>query len=76
MIPLILMSDGIQLTTYSGDKKAWPIYLTIRNISQNFRGKLSNHITVLLAFLSIPPKIGKVNAIIKRQIQEKTHQIV
>lgn len=75
-MPLILMSDGTQLTTYSGDKKAWPIYLTIGNISQAFRGKLSNHTTVLLAFLPIPPKIGNVSAIIKRQIQENTYRII
>ena len=36
MMLLILMLDGTQLTTYFGDKKAWPIYLTIGNISQNF----------------------------------------
>ncbi len=76
MVPLILMSDGTQLTTYFGDKKAWPIYFTIGNISQSFRGKPSNHTTVLLAFLPIPPKIGKVNAAVKRQIQERTHRIV
>lgn len=70
------MSDGTQLTTYTGDKKAWPIYLTIGNISQAFRGKPSNHATVLLAFLLIPPKVGKVGATIKRQIQKNTHRII
>lgn len=70
------MSNGTQLKTYSGDKKAWPIYLTIGNISPVFRGKPSNHATVLLAFLPIPPKAGKVSATIKRQIQENTHQVI
>lgn len=36
----------------------------------------ANHATVLLAFLPIPPKVGKVSAIIKRQIQENTHRII
>jgi hypothetical protein len=32
--PVILASDKTNLTTFSGDKKAWPVYLTIGNISK------------------------------------------
>lgn len=62
--------------TYSGNKKAWPIYLTIGNISQAFCGKPSNHAIDLLTFLPISLKVGKVGATIKRQIQENTHRII
>lgn len=62
--------------TYSEFKKTWPIYLTIENISQAFCNKATNHVIVLLAFLPIPSKVGKVGAIIKCQIQKNTHQII
>jgi len=33
VIPIIIMSDATQLTNFSGDKKAWPVYMTIGNLS-------------------------------------------
>ncbi|KAI6017785.1 hypothetical protein BKA83DRAFT_17150 [Pisolithus microcarpus] len=35
--PVILLSDKTSLSVFSGDKKAWPIYLTIGNISKDIR---------------------------------------
>jgi hypothetical protein len=32
--PVILVSDKTQLTQFGGDKKAWPVYLTIGNIAK------------------------------------------
>ncbi|KIK15871.1 hypothetical protein PISMIDRAFT_16209 [Pisolithus microcarpus 441] len=35
--PVILSSDKTSLSVFSGDKKAWPVYLTIGNISKDIR---------------------------------------
>lgn len=33
--PVILASDKMQLSHFSGDKSAWPVYLTIGNIDKD-----------------------------------------
>ncbi|KAI6041032.1 hypothetical protein EDC04DRAFT_2867355 [Pisolithus marmoratus] len=35
--PIILSSDKTSLSVFSGDKKAWPVYLTIGNISKDLK---------------------------------------
>lgn len=35
--PIILASDKTQLTRFRGDKMAWPVYLTLGNISKEKR---------------------------------------
>ncbi|TCD60331.1 hypothetical protein EIP91_010340 [Steccherinum ochraceum] len=49
--PLIIASDETQLSQFGGDKKAWPVYLTIGNIEKSVRRKPSNHGTILLGYL-------------------------
>lgn len=58
IIPLLISSDETQLTNFSGDKKAWPIYLTIGNIDARTRNRPSMHANVLLALLPVPPKMS------------------
>ncbi|KAI5839086.1 hypothetical protein DFP73DRAFT_599051 [Morchella snyderi] len=57
IVPIICSSDITHLTNFSGDKKSWPIYLTIGNIPGNIRSKPSNKAHLLLALLPIPPKV-------------------
>ena len=57
LVPIICAWDVTFLTNFSGDKKGWPIYLTIGNILSSTRNKESKHATVLLALLPVTPKM-------------------
>ena len=53
IVPVILASDKTHLSQFSGDKQAWPVYLTIGNINQSIRRKPSERATVLVGYIPI-----------------------
>jgi hypothetical protein len=60
VVPMIFLSDATHLTNFSGDKKAWPVYMTIGNLSTTIRMAPSYHGILLIALLPIPIKMRDV----------------
>lgn len=53
IVPVILASDKTQLSTFSGDKQAWPVYLTIGNIEKSVRRQPSARANILLGYIPV-----------------------
>lgn len=71
------MSDQTHLTNFSGDKKAWPVYITIGNLLSARRNSPGSMAVLLLALLPVPPKLSKSKADQRqRQINADTLQDV
>jgi len=64
------MSDGTHLSNFAGDKKEWPVYMTIGNLASKIRQMPSTHSIVMVALLPIPIK----NRIIpQKRLDEQQH---
>ena len=59
VVPLLLASDTTHLTNFSRDKAAWPVSMSISNISKALRWQGTKRAWVLGALLLIPPKKPK-----------------
>ncbi|KAF5343887.1 hypothetical protein D9757_015253 [Collybiopsis confluens] len=57
--PVILASDKTQLTQFTGNKNAYPVYLTIGNIPKSLRRKPGSRACTLIAYL-FADKLDKV----------------
>ncbi|KAF8443742.1 hypothetical protein L210DRAFT_3395516 [Boletus edulis BED1] len=51
--PVILASDKTELSQFKGDKTAWPMYLTVGNLSKDVCHEPSQHASVLLGYLPV-----------------------
>ncbi|KAF5350938.1 hypothetical protein D9757_014387 [Collybiopsis confluens] len=73
--PVIIASDKTQLTQFSGNKSAYPVYLTIGNIPKSLRRKPGTRACVLIAYLSIdkPTKSGLSKTALKLRNYELFH---
>jgi hypothetical protein len=56
LVPLIFMSDGTHLWNFAGDKKEWPVYMTIGNLSSKIRQMPAAHTVIMVALLPSPIK--------------------
>jgi hypothetical protein len=53
VVPIILATDKTQLSVFSGGQKAWPVYLSIGNISKKIRRRPSQGAMILIAYLPV-----------------------
>lgn len=68
---MILVSDKTQLSQFSGDKSAWPIYLTLGNIAKATQRQLSQHACVLLGYIPV----SKLTCFKKSRYSVMTYQL-
>jgi len=54
LAPLIIMSNGINLSNFAGDKNEWPVHMTIGNLSSKIRQMRSTQSIMMVALLPIP----------------------
>ena len=76
IVPLICRLDKTQLTDFSGDKKAQPIYLTIGNIHSSLQNKYSNLTQIVLTFLPAPVKFQDNSASGDRAHRDINQQVL
>ncbi|RPA93469.1 hypothetical protein L873DRAFT_1705102 [Choiromyces venosus 120613-1] len=76
LVPIIGMSDQTHLTNFSGDKKAWPVYITTGNLLSTRRNRPGSMAVLLLALLPVPPKFPQSSSAdnLQRQINAGTLQ--
>ncbi|KAF8493104.1 hypothetical protein JB92DRAFT_2750807 [Gautieria morchelliformis] len=50
---LSISSDKTQLSRFSGDKEAWPVYISVGNIAKSVRRQTSKCAMILLGYIPI-----------------------
>ena len=75
VVPIIAISHQMHLTNFSGDKNAWPVYITIGNLPSTRRNRPGSMAFLLLALLPVLPKFAKSPANkLQRQMNADTLQ--
>jgi len=76
VVPIIGLSDQTHLTNFSGDKKAWPVYMRIGNILVWTRNSPAKMPILLLAFLPVPRRLtGESAHANEPQMQTNAHTL-
>ncbi|KZS96521.1 hypothetical protein SISNIDRAFT_407267 [Sistotremastrum niveocremeum HHB9708] len=53
IVPVIFATDKTNLSLFSGDKVAWPVYMTIGNLNKSTRRKVSRRAWRLVGYLPV-----------------------
>jgi len=64
------MSDGTHLSNFAGNKKEWPVYMAIGNLSSKLRQMPSTHCIIMVALL---PILIKNRNIPQKRLDEQRH---
>src|SRR5205085_10154874 len=64
------------LTTFSGDNKAWPIYLLLSNSVSTVHKKPSTLAMIIVALLPIPPKYTKQQKAAQADAQRQVNRYI
>jgi hypothetical protein len=64
------MYEGTHLSNFPGDKKEWPVYMTIGNLSSKLRQMPSIHSIIMVALLGIPIKNRNIP---QKRLDEQRH---
>jgi len=59
LVPIIGTSDQTHLSNFSGDNKAWPVYITLGNLLLASLHSPESMAVLLLALLPLPSKLSK-----------------
>ncbi|QRV96337.1 hypothetical protein RhiJN_24355 [Ceratobasidium sp. AG-Ba] len=66
----VVSSDETKLTTFSGDKKAHPVYMTLTNLPKHYCRKTSKRANILIGYLPVP----KLDCIPDKEERRKTRR--
>ncbi|KAJ7634868.1 hypothetical protein FB45DRAFT_830357 [Roridomyces roridus] len=69
--PIIISSDKTQLTHFSGDKQAWPVYISVGNLRKATRRTTSSRATILLGYIPVT----KLEIFSKENRSREGHQL-
>jgi hypothetical protein len=64
------MSDGTHFSNFAGNKKEWPVYMTVGNLSSKIRQTPSTQRVVMVALLPIPIKNPNIP---QKRLDEQRH---
>ncbi|KAJ7623111.1 hypothetical protein DFH06DRAFT_1446810 [Mycena polygramma] len=71
LAPIIIATDKTQLPRFSGDKQAWPVYLTLSNIPKETHRTPSARATVLIGYIPVT----KLEIFSKANRSDVAHQL-
>ncbi|KAJ3831693.1 hypothetical protein F5878DRAFT_516019, partial [Lentinula raphanica] len=71
--PVIIATDKTQLTQFSGNKSAYPVYMTLGNIPKTTRRKPGTRACILIAYLPVDKFVK--DGLTKTQLKLRNYQL-
>jgi hypothetical protein len=76
LCPIIAMSDSTHLTNFAGDKKSWPIYITLGNFSGAQRAKPTTQTVALLGLFPVRYKNSNLSGVSEQQQRKFNSEVM
>ncbi|KAF8427650.1 hypothetical protein BGX38DRAFT_1106016 [Terfezia claveryi] len=74
LVPVLLTSDQTCLTNFFGDKKLWPLFMSISNIHAEIQNQPSAQVWILIGLLPVGPK--RNNKILGFSTKEQEYDVL